>query len=68
MVVLGFSAKARLDLALPVGSTSEAPSNPPVITFKLGKVVWGNFRISTLAVSVLLRMLDAGKLALPISA
>ena len=68
VVVLRFSKRAGSDLALPVGSTSVAPSNPPVTTFKLGKVAWGNFCISALAVLVLLRMLDAGELAPPVSA
>ena len=67
-VLLGFNAKAGLNLALLVGSSSVAPSTPPVSMFKLSKAVWGNFCISTLAVSVLLWMLDAGELAPPISA
>ena len=67
-VLLGFNAKAGLNLAFLVGSSSVAPSTPLVSMFKLGKAIWGKFSISTLAVSVLLWMLDAGELAPPISA
>ena len=42
-VVLGFSAKAGLNLALPLGSISAAPSNPLITKFKLGKAIWGSF-------------------------
>ena len=41
---------------------AEAPAITPVTTFKLGHAIWGYFWITTLAVSILLKLLETGAL------